>query len=126
MENFLKITAKTNIMPAKYMRPGIYIKEIPNLPSSVAEVETAIPAFIGFTEKSLYNGKSIVNKATRISSLADNERVFGMPEPTEFDNTGTSEKSIKIKKNANPKIPGYQLDGNNLFDPFPGLRRGTA
>ena len=30
--------------------PGVYVQEVPTLPPSVAEVATAIPAFIGHTE----------------------------------------------------------------------------
>jgi phage tail sheath protein FI len=51
--------------------PGVYIQEISTLPPSVAPVATAIPAFIGYTEK----GPS--NKATRITSMLDFETVFG-------------------------------------------------
>ncbi len=32
-----------------YKTPGVYIEEIPKLPPSIAQVETAIPAFIGYT-----------------------------------------------------------------------------
>src|ERR1041385_4894484 len=35
----------------KLSTPGVYVQEIPAFPPSVAEVETAIPAFIGYTEK---------------------------------------------------------------------------
>lgn len=33
-----------------YKTPGVYVEEISTLPPSVAEVSTAIPAFIGYTE----------------------------------------------------------------------------
>ncbi len=36
---------------AEYKTPGVYIEEIPKLPPSIASVETAIPAFIGYTER---------------------------------------------------------------------------
>ena len=36
---------------ATYKTPGVYIEEISTLPPSVAEVSTAIPAFIGYTAK---------------------------------------------------------------------------
>ena len=36
---------------ATYKTPGVYIEEIALFPPSVAQVETAIPAFIGYTEK---------------------------------------------------------------------------
>jgi phage tail sheath protein FI len=34
-----------------YKTPGVYVEEIAKFPPSVAQVETAIPAFIGYTEK---------------------------------------------------------------------------
>ena len=39
-------------MPS-YSTPGVYIEEISVFPPSVAAVATAIPAFIGYTEKAL-------------------------------------------------------------------------
>ncbi len=38
-------------MATTYKTPGVYIEEIVKFPPSVAQVETAIPAFIGYTEK---------------------------------------------------------------------------
>lgn len=35
----------------KLSTPGVFVQEISSLPPSVAEVETAIPAFVGYTEK---------------------------------------------------------------------------
>ena len=34
-----------------YKTPGVYTEEISKFPPSVAEVATAIPAFIGYTEE---------------------------------------------------------------------------
>ena len=34
-----------------FTTPDVYVREIRVFPPSVAEVETAIPAFIGYTEK---------------------------------------------------------------------------
>ena len=38
-------------MATTYKTPGVYVEEISVFPPSVAQVETAIPAFIGYTEK---------------------------------------------------------------------------
>ena len=38
-------------MATTYKTPGVYVEEIPKFPPSVAPVDTAIPAFIGYTEK---------------------------------------------------------------------------
>lgn len=64
-------------MAATYKTPGVYVEEIPKFPPSIAPVETAIPAFIGYTEKAIRNGESLINKAIRIESIADYELLFG-------------------------------------------------
>jgi uncharacterized protein len=62
--------------------PGVYVQEITKLPPSVAEVETAIPAFIGYTQMSKgINGEDLKNVPTRILSLLEYERFFGVAEP---------------------------------------------
>ena len=60
---------------ATYLTPGVYVEEIPKFPPSVAPVATAIPAFIGYTEKD-----DLKLKATRIESLVDFEQLFGGPQ----------------------------------------------
>jgi len=59
-----------------FKTPGVYIKEIPSFPPSIAEVETAIPAFIGHTEQAVYNGRPIT-EPVRITSLLEYETLFG-------------------------------------------------
>src|SRR6185295_6259377 len=62
----------------KLSTPGVYVQEIPSIPPSVAEVETAIPAFLGYTEKAdrLAPGdlKLIANK---INNLAEYVQFYG-------------------------------------------------
>ncbi|HRD83026.1 MAG TPA: phage tail sheath C-terminal domain-containing protein [Saprospiraceae bacterium] len=64
-------------MAASYKTPGVYVEEIPKFPPSIAAVETAIPAFIGYTEKASRNGTSLHLKPTRIESIAEYEAYFG-------------------------------------------------
>ncbi|NOR73696.1 MAG: phage tail sheath family protein, partial [Draconibacterium sp.] len=64
-------------MATTYKTPGVYIKEISQFPPSVAQVETAIPAFIGYTEKATKNNVSLTNVPTRITSLLEYEQYFG-------------------------------------------------
>ena len=74
-------------MAKTYKAPGVYVEEIPGLAPSVAQVPSAIPIFIGYTEKA---GISIddpltsvlisdipVSEAKRISSLLEYENYFG-------------------------------------------------
>jgi phage tail sheath protein FI len=63
-----------------YNTPDVYIEEIPVFPPSVAEVETAIPAFIGYTEKAIKNkADDLILKPTKIYSLKDYELYYGNP-----------------------------------------------
>lgn len=63
-----------------YKTPGVYVEEISTLPASVAEVETAVPAFIGYTEKAVDNGVPIT-EPRRIKSLVEFRKYFGGAAP---------------------------------------------
>ncbi|WP_057938973.1 phage tail sheath family protein [Algoriphagus resistens] len=64
--------------------PGVYINEIPLFPPSVAQVETAIPAFIGYTKDATNEiGESLENIPTKIFSLKEYETYFGNAESEE-------------------------------------------
>jgi hypothetical protein len=75
--------------------PGVYIEEKNAFPGSVVEVATAIPAFIGYTKKADRNSKTLVNKPTRISSLAEYLLLFGEAFNPKFK---LDSKSIDPKK----------------------------
>lgn len=63
--------------------PGVYIVEKSAFPSSVVEVATAVPAFIGYTETADNKGKSLTNQPWRITSMAEYMSYFGMgPTPS--------------------------------------------
>ncbi|WP_420573812.1 phage tail sheath C-terminal domain-containing protein [Kordia sp.] len=67
-------------MPSTLKTPGVYVEEIVKFPPSVAQVETAIPAFIGYTEKATKKITGDLNEVpTRITSLLEYERFFGGP-----------------------------------------------
>jgi len=62
--------------------PGVYVVEKSAFPNSVVEVATAVPAFIGYTEKAVNGGKSLANKPWRITSMAEFINYFGgAPDP---------------------------------------------
>ena len=71
---------------SNYKTPGVYIEEISKFPPSIAEVETAIPAFIGHTEKAIDSSRTdlpmvgtnnLTRIPTRITSLLEYETLFG-------------------------------------------------
>lgn len=65
---------------ATYKTPDVYVEEISTFPPSVAEVETAIPAFIGYTEfAKLKADNDLILVPTEIYSLIDYELYFGGP-----------------------------------------------
>jgi len=65
----------------EYKTPGVYVEEIPKLPPSIASVETAIPAFIGYTEKAqLKEPGDLRDRPKRISSMIEFEQFFGQPQ----------------------------------------------
>ncbi|WP_264566227.1 phage tail sheath C-terminal domain-containing protein [Flavobacterium sp. N3904] len=58
--------------------PGVYINEIDAFPPSVAQVATAVPAFVGFTENA-----PTPNIVTRVSSFLEFQQLYGgAPQPT--------------------------------------------
>ncbi|MFY0630361.1 MAG: phage tail sheath subtilisin-like domain-containing protein [Flavobacteriaceae bacterium] len=95
-----------------YKTPGVYVEEIVKFPPSVAQVETAIPAFIGYTEKAeKKNGDSLALTPTRISSLLEYETYFGKPlkedsiSVTMADKlvNGAAERTYSVSKPSSPK-----------------------
>lgn len=104
---------------ATYKTPGVYIEEIAKFPPAIAAVETAIPAFIGFTEKAVdEKGDSLSNLPTRITSLLEYEQYFGRAPNQTFAVTVTQKQqtsSGKILETAvafsgtPARIPAYML-----------------
>lgn len=85
----------------QYNTPGVYIEEVPKFPPSIAPVETAIPAFIGYTETATeFVPNDLHLKPKRIASLVEYESFFGKAQAE----TGVS-VSIKETQDA---------DGNTL------------
>ena len=67
--------------------PGVYVVEKDAFPSSVVEVETAVPAFIGYTERADNKGRALANKPWPIASMAEYHTYFGGPPTPLFDMT---------------------------------------
>jgi len=83
--------------------PGVYIQEIPTLPSSIVGVETAIPAFIGYVERMTINGQNILSDANReihavrISSMKEYLDTFGEPKTSETTMTVTIDETVRTE-----------------------------
>jgi uncharacterized protein len=99
---------------ATYKTPDVYIEEISVFPPSVAEVETCIPAFIGYTQKAtkIVNG-DLTNVPTRITSMLDYANYFGgAPE--------TKVKQVLIDNNNN--FISTTIDSSNAYYLYDSLR----
>ena len=96
---------------AQYKTPGAYIVEENAFPNSIVEVATAVPAFIGYTERAARGSASLTGIPTRISSLAEFQLYFGGAPRTAFnldyDDGGTARLAV---------------DGNTRFLLYNGLR----
>ena len=62
-------------MPTTKKTPGVYIEEITFFPPAIASVDTAVPAFIGYTDKDDYKFQ-----AKKIRSLLEYEEFFSVDE----------------------------------------------
>lgn len=81
-------------MARDYKTPGVYVEEITKFPPSVAQVETAIPAFIGYTDLTVHpTAGDLKNKPRRITSMLEYERFYG---------TAKHEKGIVVDVKSNP------------------------
>ena len=82
--------------------PGVFIEEIPRFPDNVAQVETAIPAFVGYTPSAKRNGESVINELIEINSWLEFVTIYGFPE-------GTSECSTQLylREQENAPIDGH-------------------
>lgn len=97
-------------MATAYKTPGVYIEEISKFPPSVAQVETAIPAFIGYTDKAVVDGVDFhaesIFRPVKISSLPEYELYFGgAPNPT----------TIEIELNSDNSVKSAKVNGVNLL-----------
>lgn len=94
-----------------YQTPGVYVEEISTLPPSIAEVSTAVPAFIGYTESG-YPGVGV--RVARIDTLLDYERLFGGPPAIGFGVT-TDTGAIAAIARKSPTAEFSMHHAVNLF-----------
>jgi len=90
-----------------YKSPDVYVEEISVFPPSVAEVETAIPAFIGYTQKAKKSADDdLILKPTKIFSLKEYEQYFGHLQADEI--------SITVEDDA---VAGFKVTSFTEPDP---------
>lgn len=94
-----------------FKTPGIYVEEVSSFPPSVVEVSSAVPAFIGYTERAPSTNYPAIR---RINSLNDYRLHFGGPYPAPFSITekasegGISQFAIRFREKSTP-IPDFLM-----------------
>lgn len=68
----------------EYKTPGVYIVEKNAFPNSVVEAPTAIPAFIGITQRAENGADSLIMKPWKISSMTEYLKYFGAGPSLDF------------------------------------------
>jgi phage tail sheath protein FI len=97
-----------------YKTPGVYVQEISMFPPSVAEVDTAIPAFIGYTEKAEFFGIPITEPYI-INSLREYEDYFGFA-PKQIANAISIE--LNEKKDSSGITTGFDVKAKPIAANF--------
>ncbi len=82
-------------MARVYQTPGVYIEEKSAFPNSAVPVATAVPAFIGYTERAERSKQSLWLKPTKISSFGEYLQFFG----------GAPTTKVELGASQDPNIP---------------------
>ncbi len=67
-----------------YKAPGVYISEQPALQPQIVAVKTAIPVFIGYTEKAQDGNQDVTGQPVEVASMTEFMSVFGGPPSLTF------------------------------------------
>jgi phage tail sheath protein FI len=71
--------------PTDRKTPGVYVTEADAFPKSIVGVQTAVPAFIGYTEKAVAGGKPAYFTPIPVNSPAEFQAAFGGAFATVYD-----------------------------------------
>ncbi len=87
--------------------PGVYIEELDAFGNAVVPVATAVPAFIGYTEKASFNGRDLTGEAVKVTSFAQYASLFGgTPPAVQFSITEVGGDAPADSGNAADKSKG--------------------
>jgi len=107
-------------MPEILKTPGVYIVEKDTGANAVVQVATAVPIFIGFTERAEINGKSFHRKPVHINSLSEFEVFFGKAPVPVFTVKPGDKGRGEININGQPYT--LQQSANSNFYLYNSLR----
>jgi len=101
--------------------PGVYINEVNAFPNSVVPVATAVPAFIGYTPQALYEGKSYLNMAQKVSSFAEFQAIYCYPDPAPPAPPAKqySPQYYLVQQKSKPADKNYMIINGNYYSLVP-------
>ncbi|OUM06836.1 phage tail protein [Pseudomonas syringae] len=108
-------------MASNYSTPGVYINEVNGFANSVVPIATAVPAFIGYTPKADYKGKSYYNKPQKISSFMEFQAFFmldDLPAPADPARQYSPEYYLVQQKDL-PTSGEYLMLNNQYYSILP-------
>jgi hypothetical protein len=107
--------------------PGVYVTDISGSPPSAVGIETAVPAFIGYTERAETSGEPLANVPVRIASVTEFEQHFGggvldvvvpgkPPNPKfSFTPVQAADGTATLHPKLTPSIPLFSLHNSLRF-----------
>jgi len=108
-------------MAGNYETPGVYIQEINAFPNSVVPIPTAVPAFIGYTPCAEYQGKSYYNRPHKISSYAEFQAIYMLPDPVPPADPAKQYNPAYylVQQKAQPTVGHYMSIGGQFWSILP-------
>jgi phage tail sheath protein FI len=101
--------------------PGVYINELNAFPNSAVAVATAVPAFIGYTPQATYEGKSYTNVAQKITSFAEFQAIYCLPDPPLPADPAKqySPQYYLVQQKTKPNDKDYMIINNSYYSIVP-------
>lgn len=101
--------------------PGVYINELSAFPNSVVPIDTAVPAFIGYTPQAMYEGKSYSNVAQKITSFSDFLAYYCIPDPAAPASPAKqySPEYYLVQQKTKPIDPHYMIIDGAFYSILP-------
>ena len=88
-------------MANNYLTPGVYVQEISPLTDLMTEVASAVPAFIGYTGQTRYDGRDLAGVPEPVSSFKDFEARFGGAAPLDLE-------AVSVRTDAGTRFQGVE------------------
>lgn len=96
-----------------FKTPGVYVEENPSLQPKVIEVNSSIPAFVGYTQRTFFNEQDLLYQPTKIKSILEFVSVFGKSAP--FNITGVTANLVETDAKATVENQFFLYDSLQLY-----------